>query len=410
MSSFVKMPHRAWYFLLCYLAYGSYTFNFVMMELLQPQFILMYHLDTHQILTYYKIFFEGLLAGGIIFSILVNLINYRSCFIALWVIQILGMVKLFSLSPIIVSTPAIHQLKSGMLLLGVANGGIFAVIHPLIALIFHYPNQSKTKIMNYLHTNWPLFVMLICGFEILLAKGHLDWYWNVYAMLFLSCIYMVIAVFLPLPIQTLAHRIPISTRFKSIIKPGYVLLVFCMICSCVIEYSPAIWIKNWIEIDLKVRPLYFLMLINSTQIVFRLLAGTIAQKISPPGLLGLAAIMSALSLYLLGITAHTSLALFATCLLMMSISCYWPTYIAIVADRYPLSGGLGMGIINVSAYFSFLRIIPDFASLTAAESRQQAFLDLSWFAVFEFILLIGVYVAFRTQGGYKVLSRYDRSL
>ena len=381
-----------------------------MMEMLQPQFMQMYQLETPQILPFYKVIFGGLLAGTIIFSLLVHLINYRTCFIALWVIQILGMIKLFSLSPIIVSTPAIHQLKSGMLLIGVANGGIFAVIHPLIALIFNHPHQSKTKIMNYLHTAWPLFVMLICGFEIFLVTSKLDWYWNVYVMLFLSCLYLALAVFLPLPIQTLAHRIPINTRFKSIIRPGYVLLVFCMICFCVIEYSPMMWIKNWVEIDLKIRPLYFLILVNSTQIIFRLLAGTIAQKISPPGLLGLAAVISSVSLFLLGIATHLTLTLCATGLLMMSIACYWPTFIAIVADRYPLSGGLGMGLINTAAYFALLHVVPDFASLTAAESRQQAFLDLSWFAAFECILVIGVYIAFRAQGGYKVLSTYDRSL
>lgn len=405
-----KMPHRAWYFLLCYLAYSSYTFNFIMLEFLRPKLMIMYHLNTVQMTPYYKIIFMGMMAGGIIFSFLVNLINYRTCFIALWAIQILGLVKLLSLSPLIVNTPIIHQLKAGMLLMGIANGGIFAVIHPLIALIFHNPNQSKTKIMNFLHTNWPLFLIIACLFEAQLWKYHLDWFWSIYAMLFLSCIYMVVAVFLPLPIQIHTHRIPISARLKSMARPGYVLLIFCMLCSCVIQYSPVIWIKNWIEIDLKIRPLYFLMFFNSIQIIFHLFAGSIAQKISPPGLLGLAAIMSALSLFLLGITTPTSIALCAITVLMMSISCYWPTYIAIVADRYPLSGGLGMGLMNVSAYFALIHLVPEVSTLTDVETRQNAFLDLSWFAAFEFILLVGVYIAFRTQGGYKVLSTYDRSL
>ncbi|MBP6918826.1 MAG: MFS transporter [Legionellaceae bacterium] len=410
MNPSYKIPHRAWYFLLCYLAYSSYTFNFIMLEFLRPKLMIMYHLDTVQMTLYYKIIFMGMLAGGIVFSFLVSLINYRTCFITLWVIQILGLIKLLSLSPIIVNTPIIHQLKAGMLLMGIANGGIFAVIHPLIALIFHDPKQSKTKIMNFLHTNWPLFVAITCLFEVILLKYHLDWFWSIYAMLFLSCIYMVVAVFLPLPIQIHAHRIPIRTRLKSMARPGYVLLLFCMICSCVIQYSPSVWIKNWIEIDLKIRPLYFLMFVSGIQITFRLFAGSIAQKISPPGLLGLAAIMSALSLYLLGITTHTSIALCAITVLMMSISCYWPTYIAIVADRYPLSSGLGMGLMNVSAYFALIHLVPEVSTLTDVETPQHAFLDLSWFAAFEFILLIGVYVAFRTQGGYKVLSTYDQSL
>lgn len=410
MTSPVKIPHRAWYFLLCYLAYGSYTVNFVLTELLRPKLMAMYHLDAQQIMPHYVIIFLGMLIGCLIFSILVNLINYRTCFIALWCIQIMGLVKLLSLSPIILSTPPIHQLKSGMLLLGIANGGIFAVIHPLIALIFHNQRQSQTKIMNYLHTSWPLFVTLTCSFEALLVAYQLAWTWSIYAMLSLSCTYFVIAMFLPLPIQIQAHRIRIGIRFKSILRPSYLLLLFCMICTCIVEYSPAIWIKNWTEIDLPIRPFYVLILINSIQLMMRLLAGSVAKKISPPGMLGLATIISVLSLFALSIVTQTVFIFLAVGFLFIGISWYWPTYLAIIADRYPLSGGLGLGIMNCVGFFSLMHVVPDFSKLVQVESVHQAFLDLARFALFCFALLVGVYIAFRSQGGYKVLSTYDRSL
>lgn len=410
MKSLVKMPHRHWYFLLCYLTYSSYTCNVSTLEFLRPKLMIMYHLNSQQIEPFYMMLFQGMITGGILFAVLVNIINYRTNFIWLWSIQILGLVKLFSLSPIIVSTPAIHQLKAGMLLLGIANGGIFSIIHPLIASIYQNPQQSQTKIMNYLHTCWPLLLTITCVFEAILMVFKLDWFWNIYLMLFFSSLFFVIAVFLPLPIQMYAHRISVSTRLKSMLRPGYVLLLFCMVCSAIIQFTPMAWLKIWVENGLKMSPLLFILFINTLQFTVRLFAGPIANRISPPGLLVLGAILSAISLYMLTIVTDTTAILFVLGLLVLSVSWFWPTYIAIVADRYALSGGLGMGLMNVAGFFTLMHIVPELTNLVAVESQQHAFLDLAWFGVFGFILSIGVYIAFHTQGGYKVLSTYDRSL
>lgn len=410
MKSFVKIPHRNWYFLLCYLTYSSYTCNFATLRLLRPKLMIMYHLSSQQMDPFFLVFFQGMIAGGILFALLVNIINYRTSFIWIWIIQILGLIKLFSLSPIIVSTPVIHQLDAGMLLLGMANGGILSIIHPLIALIYQNPQQSQTKIMNYLHTSWPLFMTITCVFEAILVVFKLDWFWNIYFMLFLSNLYFVMAVFLPLPIQLHAHRIPISTRLKSMLRPGYVLLLFCMVCSCIIQFAPIPWLKMWTENSLKISPLLFLIFVSILQFAIRLLAGPIANRISPPGLLVAASILSVISLYLLAMATGTTFILFALGLLTVSVSCLLPTYLAIVADRYALSGGLGMGLMNVVGLLTFVYIVPDSEKLIEVETQQQAFLDLAWFGIFGFILIMGVYIAFRAQGGYKVLSTYDRSL
>ncbi len=409
MKSFDKIPHRAWYFLLCYLAYSSYTFDFVLREAIRPKLMILYHLGTSEIDPYYKIVYLGLMVGVIIFGCLVNIINYRTCFIWVWILQSLGLLKLLSLSPFIVNTPLIHQLKSGMLLMGIAEGGIFAIIHPLITLMFNDPVESKTKIMNYLHTSWPLFVLLGFLFETTVLTWHLDWYWNIYTMIFLSSFYFVIAMFLPLPIQTAAHHTPLSIRLQSIVRPGYVLLIFCMLFSFVVQFSPVVWIKHWLEVDLKINPLTLLLLMNGTQIVSRLSIGPILKQISPPGLLILATLLSILSLYLLSISTQRELILCVTGLFAISVAWYWPTYMGIVADRYPLSGGVGMGLINFSGFWVMRNIIPDVTTFQKIESLQDAFLDLAYLGGFGFVLLVAVYMSFRLQEGYKVLTTYDRS-
>ena len=410
MSQSIKMPHRGWYFLLCYLAFSSYTFNLMMVEILRPKLEIIFQLDSSHLAYYYQTVLLGMLLGCIIFSFLVNTLNYKTCFLTLWAIQMLGMIKFLALSPIMINVPIIHQLKSGMFLMGIANGGIFAVIHPLIALIFNHPGQSKTKIINFLHTTWPLFFTFTLLFEKILLHFNFSWFWNIYVMLFLSCLYMVVAVFLPLPIQNYAHRIPLSTRLKATIRPGYVLLLFCLISACVTLYGPALILKNWVELDLKIHLFYFLIFLNCVQFFFRFFAGAIAEKITPPGLLLAASFLSVISFLILGLTTNKIYALCSIGVLMISVSCFLPTYIAIVADRYPLSSGLGMGFINATVYFSLLYIIPDFWALADLETHSRVFVNLSKFAMVGFVMMIGVNFAFRSQGGYKVLSNYENSL
>ena len=164
------------------------------------------------------------------------------------------------------------------------------------------------------------------------------------------------------------------------------------------------------EVNLHIRPLFFLMYVYGIQFVFRLLAGFFVQKISPPELLGLGTILSVFSLGLLSIATNTTMIFIAIGILASSVAWYWPTYIAMVADRYPLSGGLGMGLMNFIAYYSLFLIVPEFSQITEIENTEYAFLDIAKLGVLCFILLLGVFLSFRAQGGYKVLSRYDRSL
>ena len=410
MTVSVKIPNRRWYFLLCYVAFCACACSLVVLPVIRPKLMLMYHLNESQIFSYYLFFARGMMLGGIVFGLLVNILNYRTSFIMVWAIQILGLVKLFSLSPIIVSTPAIHQLKAGMLLIGVASGGIISIIHPLIVLVYQNTQQSHTKIMNYLHTSWPLCIMVTYGFATVLSTYHLDWFLLIYFMLFVSSVYFVMAVFLPLPMQMHAHRILISTRIKSMLRPGYVLLLFCMVCSCIVQYSPLTWIALWIEKGLNISPFLFIMYMNTLLIAARLLVGPIIKRISPPVMLMCASILSVISLYMLTFVTDFTLIFFVFGLLVLSVAWYWPTYIAIVADRYALSGGLGMGIMTAIGFYTIAYVVPDFIKLNVVETQQQAFLDLAWFGCFGFVLTVSVFIAFKTQGGYKVLSTYERSL
>jgi len=93
-----KTPHRAWYFLLCYLSYSAYTLDFFLRGALEPQLMAIYHLNADELSSYYNLVYVGLVVGVLGFGCLVDMINYRTCFIWIWLAQILGLVKVFAIS------------------------------------------------------------------------------------------------------------------------------------------------------------------------------------------------------------------------------------------------------------------------------------------------------------------------
>jgi len=405
-----KTPHRAWYFLLCYLSYSAYTLDFFLRGALEPQLMAIYHLNADELSSYYNLVYVGLVVGVLGFGCLVDMINYRTCFIWIWLAQILGLVKVFAISPVVQSAPMDHQLKAGMFLMGISEGGIYAVIHPLLALAFNRPDESKAKIMNYLHTNWPLVAILGIFLQQTIIANQFSWYWQVYALLIFPNLYLLTAMALPFPAQSYTHRIPLMSRIKSILRPGYLLLFFCTIVTVSIEHSPLTWVRHLVDTDTRINLFYFIIFMHCFQVLARVLVGTLFRYISPPGLLCFGSIACVISLLMISFIHHHNMVLIAATIFVFCIVWFWPTFIGIVADRYPLSGGIGMAVMNSGGFLSLIYIVPVLSKLPQQENLTDAFLTLAWYGVLIFILLATVHTFFKSQGGYKVFASADRSL
>lgn len=410
MKQIARSLPRGWYFLLCYLAFSAFTIDYVLRSLFEPELMAFCHINAEELHRYYNLVFWGNAIGVLLFGCLVDILSYKSCFIWVWIIHILGLIQLILISPDMPQPVIIHKLSIGLFLSGLAEGGIFAIIHPLIAFIFNNDPFGKTKIISYLHTNWPVFMVVSVLFDYYLIVHHLSWRLSLFAMLVFPCFYLIGALLIPLPQKSFAHSIPLLSRIKSTIRPGFFLLFFCMAFLVTLDHSPRIWIRTLLETKQHLKPIPLLLFFNTIQVIFRLLGGSIAQKISPPGLLCFAALLSTLSLELMSVTTSIELDLLAAALFAISIAWYGPAFIAIVIDRYPLSGAFGMALINFSGFIALIIISPSIAQLAKVEGSDAAFLHLSWYSLLAFILLAAVYTFFRSQGGYKVLSSSEHSV
>lgn len=406
----IRKHLSGWYFLLSYLAYSAYTVDFVARMFIQTELASLYQLDPASLITYAQLNNVGLIFGVIVFGCLVDQLSFKTCFVLVWFVQMLGIIKLTLLSSGINMTTLHHHFRVSMILMGMGEGGIFALIHPLIAQAFRKPQQSQINIMQYLHTNWPLIMIIGCLFEFYIKNQHISWLFNVYSMYLFPCLYLLLALILPMPSCSLSHPIPLSSKIRSALRPGFILLFFCMIFTTLIQYTPQSWFANVIHQSLHMHWLAYIVLINAIQLVLRLSCRLITRWIAPPGLLAMAAVLSCLSLGLLGLNIHWTINFIAIVLFASSIAEYWPTFIAIVIDRYPLTGSFGMALMNDAAYLSFTFLVPSMAPIAQYIGVDRAFYILSLIAVLSVVLLIAINAFFRAQGGYKVMSAAELSV
>ena len=177
-----------------------------------------------------------------------------------------------------------------------------------------------------------------------------------------------------------------------------------------IEHSPRTWFLDLNNHELHVPQIYFILFYCGIQCVFRLSSSVFTRWISPPGLLGIAATISCISLFILGQNISPTANLIGLGLFSFSNAWYWPSFITIAIDRYPLSGSFGMALMNAGGYLSYMFFVPRMTELSMNEGVNQAFYTLSWYGGLTFILLGAIYAFFRSQGGYKVMACSEASV
>jgi MFS family permease len=401
---------KGWYFLLSYLAYSAYSVDFIVRAYLQPQLMSLYHVDPKYLGPYNFVNTIGLLLGVIIFGCLIDKLNFKTCFIGVWLLQILGLIKLTILSPQMSLQTLSHNCSVSMLFMGLGEGGIFALIHSLVTIAFHHPERSKMNIISYLHTNWPVMIIIACIGEWYLGENPLLLKTHIYLMFVFPCLYLILALIIPLPHHASDHPIRLSSKIRFTLRPGFVILFCCMMFTSTIEHSPRTWFISIADNQLHVPLISYVLYFYGIQLALRLSSSLITPWISPPGLLSIAAIISCISLYILGQDISLTTNLIGLGLFSASNAWYWPSFITMAADRYPLSGSFGMALMNAAGYLSFISFVPIITQLATKESVNMACYTLSWYSILAFILLSAVYTFFRSQGGYKVMTSSEASI
>ncbi len=292
---------------------------------------------------------------------------------------------------------------------GLGHGIVEAVINPVCAAV--YPKE-KTKWLAILHAAWPAGLvagtLLVLGGEAATGGAMA---WRTHALWIVVPAVAYLFMFLPCKFPT-DERVQAGVPFKAMLQQVGFLTAFLASGLMIYEIGNQVdqltaWVKpaKWFELSLGLgaavgvvfgvavkslgRPLFFLMcvlmipvataelgtdgwikglmtpvlegyrvnpamaLVFSALImlVLRVFAGSILKFFSPPGLLCLSGIFSAIGLWWLseasGVAVFIAFIIYA-----LGQTYYWPCVLGFVSERYPQGGALTLNTVSAIGLLS----------------------------------------------------------
>jgi len=239
--------------------------------------------------------------------------------------------------------------------MGVGNGSVEAVCNPLVASI--YPNY-KTKMLNRFHVWFPGGIVIggLASYLVIEIIGA-NWQWLVATMFIPLVIYGIQMIGQKFPVtERVKSGVSYSGMWKAIVKPLFLIMLFCMLLTAVIELTTTQRITVLLE-GTGVSPILVLVFINGIMAIGRLFAGPIVHKIKSTGVLLTSAVISFVGLILMSYTTggllFVSAGVFAA-----GICFFWPTMLGFISEKIPESGALGLSIFGGAGMLSVSIFLP----------------------------------------------------
>ncbi len=261
-------------------------------------------------------------------------------------------------------------LCAATLIIGIANALLEAAINPLVATI--YP-QQKTERLNRVHAWFPWGIVAGGVGAFLLTELGAGWRWKMALMLVPTLVYGAIYLGLSFPpTERVQREVSTARMYRESVRPGFLLLVFCMFLTASTELGPNQWIPNILTSTAHLQGILVLAWINGLMAVGRMLAGPVVARLSPMGLLRIAAVLSAAGLYGLSVAESPAPAFAAASVFALGVCYFWPTMLGITAERYPSGGAWVLAIIGGAGNLSVALILPVMGRIYDSRGPQMA--------------------------------------
>jgi MFS family permease len=349
------------------------------------------------------------------------------------------------------------SLGIGWLMIGLANGLVEGTINPLVATVY---SDRKTHMLNVLHAWWP-GGLIIGGF---LALGltkvmHLDapdvaastvalgWRIKMGLVWVPTIVYGLLMLGQKFPeTERVQSGVSYGDMFKEAVRPGFLILLLCMMITASTELGPDKWVGELIRKIIGMQGIIFLIYTAGIMFVLRSFAGPIVRRFSPIGLLVASAVLSCVGLLWMSSIRGAYTAFLAATVFGVGKTFFWPTMLGVTSERFPkggalllgMMGGVGMltvGLIavpqmgriqdhytlkNIPAQIQEQvvkdgRVVPESVKALPEEQQQEvrdaemagARWTYRWAAVLPFILIFifgAMYLRFKAAGGYQAVK------
>ncbi|MFQ6099121.1 MAG: sugar MFS transporter, partial [Armatimonadota bacterium] len=208
--------------------------------------------------------------------------------------------------------------------------------------------------------------------------------------------------------ERVAAGVSTGDMWREGLRPGFLLLVFCMLCTAGTELGPNQWVS---EIVKKTLPgmaaagILVLVWISLVMCVGRFFAGPLAHAISPIGIVLSSAFVSGIGLLLLSYSTTTVTAFGAATVFALGVCFFWPTMLGITSERFPKGGALLLAVMGAAGNVSTALVNPIMGGIIEATGEYAA--ALRYVVVLPAILVLifgGMFISDLRRGGYKVVK------
>jgi MFS family permease len=288
------------------------------------------------------------------------------------------------------------------LCIGLGNGLVEAAVNPLTATI--YP-ERKTQKLNQLHVWFPGGIVI--GGLVAYAMSGLGWQAKMCAVLVPTIVYGVLFLGQKFPeTERVQHGVSTAGMYKEILRPLFLLFLFCMILTASTELATNQWMANILSTTAGMAEggILILVWINGLMALGRWFAGPIVHRISPVGLLAFSALFSALGLAALSYAQSKPTALLASTIFAVGVCYFWPTMLGVTAERFPKGGALALAVMGGVGTLAVAIFTWVFGGVVESKGPRDALLFMTALPVVLLVIFGAIYFVDRSKGGYKAVQ------
>jgi fucose permease len=191
----------------------------------------------------------------------------------------------------------------------------------------------------------------------------------------------------------------------SLLTPLYLFVGFCMLLSAATELGTTQRIESLLAAT-GVNALLVLAFINGIMMIGRAMAGSIANRISTVGMLWFSAIFSFPGLQLLT-AASGGFVFVAAAVFAVGVTFFWPTTLALISERIPESGALGLSIMGGLGMLSVSFVLPIMGRILDNASGSEALRTMSILPAILIVLYGGLFFVLRNRASTPAESATD---
>jgi len=298
----------------------------------------------------------------------------------------------------------------GFFLFGLSHGLVEGVINPLIATIY---SGEKTKRIIAVHAWWP--AGLVIGGLLALAMAALfnaSWQLRLSLILIPAVTYLVMAMSLTYPqTERVTSNVPTAEMWKQATRPLFLVLFVCMWMTAAVEMGPDQWFPTVMgELVPQLSPsagsgVLFLVYTGGLMFALRAWGSALSHK-SPLGTLVVSSLLAGIGLYWLGSLDTNSsavAALIAATVFGIGKTFLWPTMIGVTAELFPRGGALLLSLMGGAGMLSVGLVLPIMGERMDDYGPGAALQMVAVLGAILAVIFTGVWLYFRSRGGYRVV-------